>query len=375
MTTVRRADSSAIQNFQVTPQGFLKIPANLTRVGVLVYRRADGSEFRELRHPDEVFKADSLASLAGAPLTDLHPSEFVGPENVRNLQRGFVGSDVRQDGNHVAAHVIVQDAETIKAIKEGRRKELSPGYTCKIDATPGEWNGERYDGRQIDIQYNHLAVGPQGWGRSGSSVALRLDDSGKELTPAEGSVIHFDGWPTGPEDQTNMKTIRIDGKDHQVDEASAGAIETLIAQRDSAKAEADKATARLDSMIAEEPKRIAAAVQARVAVLKAAEKILGSEVKLDGKTDREIMIDVATKVHGAFEHKDRSDDYVQARFDAAVNAFAKTPQTSELDAFKGKDGTTETQHTDASDKDEVEEARKRHREFSANAWKQNLKTK
>ena len=40
---------------QRTPQGFLRAPAWVTRVGVFPYRRADGTVQRELRLPEEVF--------------------------------------------------------------------------------------------------------------------------------------------------------------------------------------------------------------------------------------------------------------------------------------------------------------------------------
>lgn len=152
--------------------------ANLTRIGVLLYRRADGTTVRELRHPDEVFNADSLASLGGAPVTDLHPiaeGGLVTPSNVKALQCGHVGESVKADGKFVSATVIVQDAALIAAVESGERRELSPGYTCRVDATPGTWKGEAYDAIQRDIVYNHLAVGPRGWGRSGSEVALKMD--------------------------------------------------------------------------------------------------------------------------------------------------------------------------------------------------------
>ncbi len=158
-----------------TSQGFLRIDANLTRVGVLSYTRPDGSVQRELRHPDEVFKADSLRTMANAPVTDLHPSGLIDPKNVAQFRRGHVTESVRQDGKFVAAAVIIEDAALIAAVEAGDRKELSPGYTARMYMTPGIWEGQPYDAVQRDIVYNHAALGPKGWGRSGSEVALRMD--------------------------------------------------------------------------------------------------------------------------------------------------------------------------------------------------------
>jgi len=55
--------------------GALRFDARLTRTGVFAYRMPDGSVRRELRHPDHVFKPDSLKSLALATLTLRHPQE------------------------------------------------------------------------------------------------------------------------------------------------------------------------------------------------------------------------------------------------------------------------------------------------------------
>lgn len=169
-----RVDVGGIGRARRTPQGFLQISGNLTRTGVLTYARADGSKFRELRHPDEVFRVDSLGSLAFAPVTDRHPPGLVTPANVRDVQVGVV-MEARRDGRFVAGDVVVQAQEMIAKISRRDARELSPGYTCRIDHSPGVFEGERYDGIQRDIVYNHLAIGPQDWGRSGRDVSLHLD--------------------------------------------------------------------------------------------------------------------------------------------------------------------------------------------------------
>ncbi len=168
---VQRVDAARVT---VTPQGFLCVSGRLTRVGVLPYCRADGTIYRELRHPDEVFKADSLASLRFAPVTDLHGG-MVNPSNVQELQIGMVLDDVGHDDKFVTGSALIQREDAIEAVRKRKRKELSPGYLCWTEHKPGEWNGERYDGIQRDIVYNHLAIGPESWGRSGPEVALRMD--------------------------------------------------------------------------------------------------------------------------------------------------------------------------------------------------------
>ena len=43
MKTVKRFDLSEIGSFEVTPQGFLKIPGFATRTGVFTYKDGDGN--------------------------------------------------------------------------------------------------------------------------------------------------------------------------------------------------------------------------------------------------------------------------------------------------------------------------------------------
>ena len=43
-------------------------------------------------------------------------------------------------------------------VKDGRSRELSCGYYCDLDETPGEYEGQRYDARQRNIRGNHLAL-------------------------------------------------------------------------------------------------------------------------------------------------------------------------------------------------------------------------
>jgi hypothetical protein len=175
VTTQTRFDRAGFRGATRTPQGFLKLDGFLTRVGVLTYRNDDGTPRREFRPPEEVFHVDSLASLAHAPVTDLHPSELVTPANVRDLQRGFVSSEPSRSDSFVRASVIVQDGDLIAKIESGSRRELSCGYTCTVDPTPGEWQGQRYDCVQRTVRYNHVGIGPRGWGRAGADVALHLD--------------------------------------------------------------------------------------------------------------------------------------------------------------------------------------------------------
>ena len=171
---VLRLDGSCAER---TPQGGLRVPAFLTRAGVFEYRNANGSVRREYRPPTEVFDAQSLCSLEDAPVTDGHQGA-VRPDSFQSLAKGHVRS-IKQDGQFVAGVVLVQDAALVAAVERGERREVSCGYECRLDMTPGTTpDGEAFDAIQRNIKYNHCAMLPVGAGRAGREVALRLDSAG-----------------------------------------------------------------------------------------------------------------------------------------------------------------------------------------------------
>lgn len=219
-----------------------------------VYRQADGTERREYRPASEVFAERSLATYRGAPVTHLHPAErgdaaAVTPDNFRRLAVGHVGDTVGHTDSHVTAEVVVNDADTIRRIEQGFARELSCGYSCDFDPTPGVTpSGEPYDGTQKNIQINHVALGPPGWARAGSSASLRLDAADVLFQP-----------PASPAPSKEAKvTVKIilDGKEYEKgSDEHVAAIEAKAAkQLADEKARADAAEKRAQEL----PRRIEA---------------------------------------------------------------------------------------------------------------------
>lgn len=172
---VRRFDFNGVsREFKRTSQGFLRVNARLTRTGVFEYESG-----REYRSAEEVFRDDSLSLMKGALVTDLHPSEigaesFLSPGNAKAHVIGFTES-VERDGEFLKGSLIIFHHDAITAIEKGARKEISLGYTCRLEPSTGAVNGESYDVIQRDIVVNHVAIGPEGWGRAGAECAIRRD--------------------------------------------------------------------------------------------------------------------------------------------------------------------------------------------------------
>jgi hypothetical protein len=161
--------------------GFMDFEGQFARAGIYLYRNADGSVRRELVPVDVLLNADDLATLSFKPVTLRHPKVGkVTPKTAKALQVGstgqFVDADIKRDGTAGSGRVRfnVTDEEAIRAIKSGTVRELSPGYTVRIDETPGidEVFGA-YDCRQIGRTYNHLAIVEAA--RGGSECRLRAD--------------------------------------------------------------------------------------------------------------------------------------------------------------------------------------------------------
>lgn len=349
MEQVRRYDRAELKPPVRTDAGFLRADAYLTRVGVFEYRRPDGSIRRELRLPEEVFRNDSLDSLQAAPLTLLHPETSVTPENVQQLSVGAVGTDVRKDADKVRATVTVMAAEAIKAVDQGMR-ELSCGYDCKLDETPGEWQGQRYDAIQRSIKYNHLAIVPEG--RAGSEVRLHLDAADAVMVgnqrqePGDGqkgkqamAVIRIDSVDfEAPPQTAQAVTARLDSLQRRLDEAEQEK-KDLEEEKDKLQAEKDaleEAKAKEDEEREKEDKEaeekqdalIREAVKARVALERQAAPILGSEAKLDELDDLGVKKAVIAKLTPSAKLDDKSDVYIQARYDAAIEAQASQPNSA-----------------------------------------------
>lgn len=269
MTRVQRFDrSNPVGKITATPIGGIRVDGALTASDVFLYRLSDGSTQAEYRPPEEVFAPDSLASLRAAPVTDMHPEEPVTADSWHRDSVGHVGDDVHAEDPYVVAGVVVQDAQAVAKVNARDRVELSCGYSCGLEMTPGVApSGKRYDAIQRDIRYNHVALLPKGEGRGGPNVRLRLD---------AGACI-----------SSGMRTHRIDGVDYEAgtDSHIAAAdkiIGSTLARAIAAEKRADTAEARVKELEAKSsPEAIRTAARDRARLLSLVDRF-----KVDTKAER-----------------------------------------------------------------------------------------
>lgn len=312
-----RYDIGTLRSPKRCADGRLRVDGYLTRTGIFEYRNPDGSMRREYRPPEEVFKADSLASFELVPLTDNHPPEMVTAENAKKYAIGAVGEMVRQDGAHVAASIVVFDAATISKLERGK-VQLSCGYEADVEDTPGEVDGQRYDAIQRNIRGNHVAIVDVG--RAGPDVRIRMD-AGIMVTDAP-VVAPLEKFMEEELSKTLAKAaeleVQLAAEKARADQAEAA--------RDEAQAKADSANLQLDAAVkarTDAEDSFAGRVRARVELETKAATVLGADGKVEGLSDRELKVAVVKKIDGEDLPADKSEAYIEGRYDAAVSRFAK----------------------------------------------------
>ena len=162
---------------QKRDDGSVRYDAVFTRAGVFEYRQKDGTIVREYRSPKEVGRADSLATLELAHVTNRHPPK---KGMAKALAVGTTGTDIKFDEatGLVTGSCLIRDDATNKDV-DGGIVELSCGYEVDILEKPGVTpDGQRYDREQVDVVYEHVALVPKG--RAGSDVRLRTDGAEPE---------------------------------------------------------------------------------------------------------------------------------------------------------------------------------------------------
>lgn len=316
-----------------TDEGYLLDSPIVARTGILVYRNDDGSIRRELRRPEEVFKADSLASFAGKPITVDHPKGLVNSKNIDQLQVGTMLTSGRQDGENVRSDIVIHKPEKI-----GERRQLSLGYDVDLLEVPGEWNGERYDAEQTNIRINHLSIVKTA--RAGAKARLNMDSNEEPLTnEPEVNMPNIrldDGvdYEVPPQVKNAIEKLRADGvaTTAKLTEVSA-TVQTLTGERDTLKARVDGIPAELKAAADKAAADAKVGFESRAKLEAVAVKF---NVDAKDKTDADIKHAVIKTVNTNFDAKDKSEAYIDAAFDMAVSSRADGNDSKQRQVVNGQ---------------------------------------
>ncbi len=221
----------------ITDEGYIKANAIVTRTGVFLYKNPDGTIRKELRHPDEVLKTDSLDSMKMIPVTNGHPQErLVSAENAKRLAIGYTGETITQDGEFVLSNLMITDLASIKDVTERNRRELSLGYTVDLIPEEGSYNGQPYNFRQTNIKYNHLSIVDNA--RAGSEARIALDSfDAEEILIEEADMA--------------KRKVKIDDDEILMEDNVANQVEQLLARVANLEAERSRIAEERDRLSAE----------------------------------------------------------------------------------------------------------------------------
>lgn len=123
--------------------------------------------YRLLRSPEELERA--VHTFNGLPvLEEHHHVTAVNPR--RDLVVGTTGNEASFETPFLYNSLVIWDGVAIDRIKSGEQRELSSAYRYEADMTPGEYQGEPYDGVMRNISGSHVAVVPTG--RAGPDVLV-----------------------------------------------------------------------------------------------------------------------------------------------------------------------------------------------------------
>ena len=151
----------------------------ISKVGIYPYLGSQISEnlipnklYNVLRPAEEVGSEESLKSLRLLPIVDEHA--MLGGENgmINPEEKGIhgvIGEKVYLKDGTIYADLKIFSEALKEEIANGK-KQLSLGYFCDYDPTPGEYNGQHYDAIQRNLRGNHLALVEEG--RMGPDVRI-----------------------------------------------------------------------------------------------------------------------------------------------------------------------------------------------------------
>lgn len=348
-------------SYEPTPHGGRRYRAKASKAGVFRYNRG-GQIVREYRPAEEIQKA--LPTLKSAPVVLLHPKENGGEVDVENMRRLRVGvfedPEWTEDESAAVGSLVVDDAAALATIDGWIQTyggvDISCGYDNERIPEPGvSPDGEEYDLVQTDYIFNHVAIGPRGWGRQGADVGLTLDADDNEEGPlmsqknseAKPTTKTADSADMEPKPVTTTDTdMPVQGGDATLTPEDIAGVKMLVKllpalnQMLNSGAAPTAAPATLDSP----PQQAAAPVAAPAPIQEQEKKTLdandieriaqeGAEVRADaqrllggtysfkGKSTRQVRTDVIKTFDSAFDDKDLSEVEVLASYRMASKAL------------------------------------------------------
>lgn len=354
-----------------TPEGFLRAEGRVARLGVLSYELDNGSEFRELVIPEELFCDSTMETHRQLPLTLEHPTKDgvrIGLTSL-NTKEFAVGSvaNPRIDGDWLITDILITDEVAKQKVRSGWDK-LSAGYYADVWIAPGvlitdDGSEIPFDAIQKNRRGNHVALCRVA--RAGDRAHLRADSLDWEKKMATKKIKVF-----GTEVEVDEKKAdeilagqqRHDSETQVALNVEKAKREVLEAEKKKTDEEASKKTLHTDAQ---------KEVIARTALILKARPIIGKKDEKDetGKTDQELLHMDSVDIMKACIAKRLPSVKVDGRSkEELIGMFDVLPDLHTDSASQMTEQEVGALHTDAKD-DDLEKAYARSVTNMTNAWK------
>lgn len=234
--------------------GYIEIKGNpISKVGVFPYSGAqideslDPSKIYQIYRPEEELSdPEAIESFKLIPFTVEHAMLGSEDEGMMAPEKkgvhGVIGQDVFYDEGYLKANIKIY-SEKLKKLLDNGMRELSIGYRCLYDMTPGVFDGQKYDGIQRSIRGNHLALVDEG--RSGHDVAVldhfKFTIDSRELTMAD-----------DPTKEMEKKEIQDEGMTLEQCAAAIGHLQEMFKAMNPSKMEDEEGSTEISEAAAKE---------------------------------------------------------------------------------------------------------------------------
>lgn len=389
MTDIVFTDSLPVGSVRMTDDGYLTARVPIARAGIQEYTgkelgRPDIPVVRMYRPEASVFNQSAMAKIPHKPVIIDHTGD-VTPKNWKQKAVGHMGGSVARDGDRLTVDLVLMDAQGIEEYEAGRN-QLSLSYSAPVEFVDGQdEHGNPFNAVMGPIsKVNHTAMVFSA--RAGADFKIGDNHPGHDSKPT------FSGKT---QEVQKMHTVKIlhDGVTVEVSEQGGEVIRVLqtrladsAIQAEAVKTQHASALAAKDTELAAKDVEIAALKESRLddaaitAKVHARANLLekaNSLHKDDGyvaMSDSDIrkaalthcLADAATVLDG------KSEAYVEARFDAAVEALGSNPDSFQKSMADGSTAVAKTGKSGdakASTMYSLSDSQKSYQDQLTEAWK------
>jgi uncharacterized protein len=224
--------------------------------------------------------------------------------------------------------------EGLAAIESGAKKDLSAGYRYRPVMEPGHYNGQPYDGRMIDIAFNHVTICPDGR-VEGAMVgdekpdALAKDEQAMATAPNGGFTVGGKQMENIMDPQDFLKG-KLSAEDWKAYDAMCEKAMADKKAKDEAEAEEKKAEDAKRAKDAEEAKKAEDAKRAKDKKARDAKRAKDAEKKDDDEDRAEDDTEPQSTLEGVVGQGNALDEAILAK----VAKMAEDSVTAKFKAIR-----------------------------------------